>query len=746
MLIITVALAQQGWRNGEMEVKVSLKTVADREILRKCRFETEEGSPDGSVIRAYLVPEELKILKSTGLEYKIVIPDLNGHYQNYWTNKAVPPGYYTYEEIVAIADSLATAFPSICKKVLYGQTPYYRELAALKISDNVEVDEDEPEILFDGGIHGDEVGGSQNMIMYARDLCLGYGTDTALTSLINNREIWIYYMVNPDGRFSMTRYNAYGIDINRDAGYMWNGEGNSPGPFSQKESKALRQCLFDNQFVVYTNYHSGTEVIAYPWSYRGNATPDVVHINNLAHIYSETSGYANLLYGQGYNIMYAINGSYKDVQYGSLGNVGWSIEISADKEPPYTQIMTYYNKNKPAMTEMINRAGYGVEGIVTDSISGLTIAATVWVNDYYPVRTDPAVGDYHKYLLPGSYTIRVTASGHKSMTISNVTVPATGSVVTDFQLAPDSGFYAYRVINCQIPDNNYGDEGYTPGSAGAPDSISYSIGKNGYITLDMGDTIHDAPGDDIRVYEAGAPDEGFYCYASTTMDGPWIMLGMGTGTTSFDLAAGSVAQARYIRIKDDNDGVPYGQDIGFDLDAVQMLNLPMSPGFVADDTLITEGGVVNFTDLSEGKPSIWKWKFPGGVPSESSEKNPAGIVYPTEGIYNVSLTISNGLSVMSQVKTQYIQVSKPNAIASNHAQQSLAVTPNPTDGVTRLEIRNCKGGSYIAFNDLGRPVSRDVIRDNVQTAVLDLTGNPPGVYFLQVTSPGGNITKKIVVF
>lgn len=160
-------------------------------------------------------------------------------------------------------------------------------------------------------------------------------------------------MVNPDGRVYMTRYNDNGVDCNRDFCYMWNGEGFSTGACSQPESKALRNCILDNQFVVYTNYHSGTEVIAYPWSYRTDSPPDIVGLNHLAGVYSSSSGYSFLQYGQGYNIMYAINGSTKDFQYGGLGNIGWSIEISYDKQPPANQVSLYYNLNHPAMTEMI---------------------------------------------------------------------------------------------------------------------------------------------------------------------------------------------------------------------------------------------------------------------------------------------------------------------------------------------------------------------------------------------------------
>ena len=748
LLTLTGASAQQGWRRGEMEVNVFLKSQEDADILQRFKFETEAASPDGTVIRAYLIPQELNRLQSSGLNYEVIVFNLNQHYANFWNDQMVPSGYYSYEEIVAIADSLATSFPSICKKILYGHTtsPYSRQLAALKISDNVNDDEPEPEILFDGGIHGDEVGGAENLIMYARDLCLAYGNDTTYTNLINSREIWLYYMVNPDGRASMSRYNYSGVDINRDGGYMWNAEGESPGPFSQKESKALRACMLENQFIVYTNYHSGTEIIAYPWSYRGNSTPDVSHIHELAGVYSDSSGYANLIYGQGYNIMYAINGSYKDVQYGCFGNVGWSIEISQEKQPPSSQIMMYYNYNVPAMTEMINRAGYGVEGIVTDSLTGTPIPATIWVSNYYPVYTDPVVGDYHKYVLPGTYSIKVTANGYKSKTISVVTVPATGSVVTDFQLSADPKHYAYRVISCQIPDNNFDDEGYTPASIGAPDDISYSLGKNGWIILDMGDTIHDGPGDDLKVIEGGTPDEGFLCYASKTMDGPWILLDTATGTASFDLSSGPIEKARYIRIKDDNDGPQYGAGIGYDLDAIQMLTLPMSVDFSANDSTPFEGSPVNFTDLSAGIPVSWNWIFPGGTPGESIEKNPTGIVYNTEGSYDVTLVISNGLSFSTMTKTDYINVSKPNSIYYTKRDQRVSVFPNPSDGRIQLIIKTFKGEKYRIYSELGRLIMEDIISNNDYKAELNFTGKPTGIYFLQVSSLNECVTAKIVIF
>ncbi len=83
--------------------------------------------------------------------------------------------WHTYQEIIDAADNLALTFPSICEKHIFGTSMGGREFAALKISDNVSVDENEAEVLFDGGIHGDEYCGAENIIRFARDICNDYG-------------------------------------------------------------------------------------------------------------------------------------------------------------------------------------------------------------------------------------------------------------------------------------------------------------------------------------------------------------------------------------------------------------------------------------------------------------------------------------------------------------------------------------------------------------------------------------------
>jgi len=562
----------QIWRTNEMEVRLFLENTSQFEYVKELKIDGDFYN-DGTAI-IYVTPSELEKIDNYGLRYNILKKDLNEFSKNFWKSQAdVPNGYYSFDEIAAIADSLAQNFPDICSKRIFGTTAGGLELAALKISDNVEVDENEAEVIFDGGIHGDEIGASENVIRFARKLCTEYGSYSEITDLVDSREIWLYYCVNPWGRNNMSRQNQNGVDLNRDWGYMWDQWGGSTGAFSQVESKALRKCIYENQFVVHTTYHSGTEYISLPWSYRSSQCEDFPQIEQLAGVYAETSTYPNLEYGQGATGMYFINGSSKDTNYGMMGSISWSMEISYSKQPPASEVQMYYQRNVPAMLAIIEYSGYGVEGIVTDSITGEPIQAIVLVDDYIQTYTDSTAGDFHKYVLPGTYSITIIANGYENKTIDNIVVTENSSTVTDFQMNPTEEYrqFVYKFAASQIPDNNPSDEGDTPAVFGAPDNRNYSIGKNGWVVLDMQFPVVNGPGTDIRIYEGDSSPEGYSVFVGPTFDGPWISIGTGNGTTEFDFAETDVSEAQFIKIMDDGDGTAIADNAGFDLDAIEAL-------------------------------------------------------------------------------------------------------------------------------------------------------------------------------
>lgn len=570
-IIVPFARSQKGWREKEMEIKVFIQNKNDAYLLQELHLNGELHSTYGLMD---VIPEELEKIKSSGLVYEILTENLNEFYKDFWLKKNLinrGDKYHTYAEIIALMDSLASAFPEICKKISFGTSVQGRELSCLKISDNVNKDETEAEILLDGGMHGDEIGGAENAIRYARYLCSVYNKDQALTNLINNREIWIYPMINPDGRVNMSRYNGNQVDINRDWGYMWNAEGSSKATYSQPETKAMRECIYNNQFVIHLNGHSGSENVFYPWCHRAAHAPDYNALNSLAGNYSSTSKYPSLVYKQS-NADYATTGELDDCSYGINGTMAMVLEISTNKQPSETEMVKYYNYNVPAMTMLLTYAGYGIEGTVTDSITGKPVAAVLFADGLYPFYTDPQLGDYHKFLVPGTYSLKIVANGYEPKTIQQVVVEDKKSTLTDIKLQPLKHQYVYKIVSAIIPGNNPSDEGNTPAVIGPPDQKNYSVGKGGTIILDLQYPVMDLQGKDIKIIEGDNSAEGFICYVSQAIDGPWKQLGTGKGTSDFDLSSTGLQSAQFIKIVDDNDGTANVNDAGFDLDAIEVFS------------------------------------------------------------------------------------------------------------------------------------------------------------------------------
>jgi len=113
--------------------------------------------------------------------------------------------------------------------------------------------------------------------------------------------------------------------------------------------------------------------------------------------------------------------------------------------------------------------------------------------------------------------------------------------------------------------------------------------------------------------------------------------------------------------------------------------------FVADETLILIGTSVNFTDISTGEPTSWSWSFEGGTPETSTEQNPV-ITYNTEGVFDVSLTVTNVSGTDTETKTEYITVT---------------TTPPPPVANFTVDDNTVAVGDNASFTDLstGDPTS-----------------------------------------
>jgi hypothetical protein len=523
-------------------------------------------------ILLYASSEEIKILEKENLNPKIIFNSYSDMIES-TKDPLVVDVFHNYAQLTAELQNIQNTYPEIAKLYNLGTSVQGRTIWGLKITDNPEVEEDEAEVRICGLHHGNELMSGELPLMLAWYLVNNYYTNSYIEYLVNNREIWIIPMVNTDGREANTRRNANNVDLNRDYGYMWSGAGDSTSPFSQPETKVMRENALDNCFVLSLSFHTSGNIVNYIWNYKGQPVKDHDVVVYLSNQYGFHNGY---WVTEGYD-WYQITGDTNDFSYGCRGDIDWTIEVQN------SNIQQAWDLNRVAMLQIIEAADMGLKGIITDINTGLPIAATIWVEEaYWPCFTDPKVGDYHKPLLPGAYNVHIRANGYEEQ-YQQVTVTSSGPSVLNAALTPSNNYYAYQVTMCKVydpysPPNNYQNNPTEAVSAlGPPDGICASLGKGGYIVLDMGNEILDhQDSNDFIIYEGDGSDDGYHVYVSSGWNGPWTYMGAGMGTTEFDLNDVGLASVQFIKIVDDNDGSAYEQNPGCDIDAVQQI-IPIIP-------------------------------------------------------------------------------------------------------------------------------------------------------------------------
>ena len=85
----------------------------------------------------------------------------------------------------------------------------------------------------------------------------------------------------------MNSGSTYGVDLNRNYSFQWGYDdiGSSPDPtsneyrgtepFSEPETRAVRDFCENHQIKLSLNYHSWGDLLIYPWAYIDQPTPDV---------------------------------------------------------------------------------------------------------------------------------------------------------------------------------------------------------------------------------------------------------------------------------------------------------------------------------------------------------------------------------------------------------------------------------------------------------------------------------------
>jgi len=392
---------------------------------------------------AYVNPAEDSLLQITGLTTSPIVNESWVAASLYGPGSNQPGSWPSYETYVARWQALADAHPEIVRMMNIGSSVQGRVIWCLKVTDNPDAQENEPEVKFSAAIHGDETTGIELTTRLAELLVNGYGSETRLTGLVDNLETWLCPIHNPDGYVATSRYNANGEDLNRIfpdpvTNPVDSIVGNEP------ENIAFMELGYANRFNLGINYHGGELVVNYPWDSRPQNLPYEAPDNDL--FYNLSTGYASLnpeiLKGDFLNGVtvgwewYIVRGGMQDWAYNWRDELHVTIEVSDDKAPNFSLMNDYWDDNREAMLVWMERAQTGVVGLVTDELTGLPMDAQITIGETNKtLRTDAEVGDFHRPLLPGIHTLTASAVCHISE-MASITVPVEGQVIQDFTLQP----------------------------------------------------------------------------------------------------------------------------------------------------------------------------------------------------------------------------------------------------------------------------------------------------------------------
>ncbi len=325
-------------KNLYMQVKVSYDTPSQLKQLQTLDLDIIQY--EENMIEIITSPDELEKLQSLGFKTEIVHEDLVGFYQSRLDPNKDMGGYMTLDEINTYIDTIIAAHPEIVSaKISIGQTIEGRDMWAFKISDNPDVDEDEPEILYAAAIHAREVITPLVLVNYINHLVANYPSDPDIQELVDSREMWFVMPVNPDGYYhneviepdggGLWRKNrrdngngTFGVDLNRNFGYMWgyNSAGSSgntaaetyrgTAPFSEPESQNMRDFHIAHEFQIAIYFHSYGNILYTAWNYNSTFPPDYDIFQYLADSVHALNGYTAAVAASG------INGSTDDWVYG----------------------------------------------------------------------------------------------------------------------------------------------------------------------------------------------------------------------------------------------------------------------------------------------------------------------------------------------------------------------------------------------------------------------------------------------
>jgi len=478
-------------KNIGAEIRLSSAKKINK-ILKQDGIYLDHGSTTDQV-KLYITKKGFQYLKKKNILFswdKPVPPEIKmmdlKTYIAQKTNKAdclAPmssyPSYETYEQILL---DYTIEYPQLCKLLNIGTLQSGRSLLVLQISDSLEVGEKEPNFLYTASMHGDELAGYPMMLMLIDHLLCNYGTDPDITDLVNNVNIFINPLANPNGTYrggnesvvESIRFNASFVDLNQNYPDPKLGDNPDSNPY-QEETLFFMEFAKDQNIHLSCNIHSGTEVINYPWDtfehlhaddewwrYVSRAYADSVHVHAPEGYFDFrengiTNGFA----------WYELNGGRQDYMTFFNRSREFTLEISDVKKLNSDQLPDIWKWNKSALINYIEESRYGLTGTITDCITGLPIVAEVSIPshdiDNSSVFSHENDGIYFRFLKEGTYDLVYSAPDYDPAFFT-VDIEDKKQIIQNIELCPSpvSTIHISDLSSIEIKQINNNLHIYTP--------------------------------------------------------------------------------------------------------------------------------------------------------------------------------------------------------------------------------------------------------------------------------------------
>jgi len=499
---------------GSAQVRIQFEQC-DRSMEMAISQAVSIDRRDGCVYTAYANPQELAAFEALGIPYEIVPEEGSNSMRKATISAATTIDqmagwnmYPSYSVYMQMMQNWVAAYPKLCKiDTISPTTTNGHKIICLKISDNVDDEEAEPEFFYMSSMHGDEVTGFYFLLRMIDTLLTSYNVDPTLTNLVNTTQIYICPDANPDGTYhngdniiykpnntsDLTgRYNGTGTDLNR----------TYPNPFSstayqtqynntEQENKDMIQYMNAHNFVMAACMHGGAEILNFPWDSYTSSQKSLADAswwtamgNRFVATLRQYTGAASNntfpgnLYrteriGSGWNPpyteqcfggdWYAISGGWQDYSNWYNHIRAFTIEVSRTKCPEIsgTQgVKNYWYYQKEPLINLIKEVHEGVHGFVVDSVTREPLRAFIEVvnhdRDSSQIYSRHVLGDYYRPIADGTYSFRASCPGYITKTYTNVTATYGTPTELIIELVPEGWVPVSYTITVQSEDNAKG--------------------------------------------------------------------------------------------------------------------------------------------------------------------------------------------------------------------------------------------------------------------------------------------------